>query len=64
MGMRLAWRFAFATVAVVTIANACAGSRLGPDGRPAGTPPSVFEFGVIGDAPYILEEEAKVWSGR
>jgi hypothetical protein len=58
--MRLAWRFAFATVAVVTIANACAGSRLGPDGRPAGTPPSVFEFGVIGDAPYILEEEAKV----
>jgi hypothetical protein len=42
--------------------NACAGSRLGADDRPAATSASVFEFGVIGDAPYILEEEAKVAS--
>lgn len=60
MSERSAWRFAFAAVAVVTIASACVGSRLGPDGRATGTSASGFDFGVIGDAPYILAEEAKV----
>jgi hypothetical protein len=62
MRVRLAWRFVLALMAIGVIVNACAENRQGADRRSAVAQVSMFEFGVIGDAPYILEEEAKVAS--
>jgi hypothetical protein len=60
MRIRRVWQLVFALVAIVTSATGCAEMRPGTGHERAMAGSSRFEFGVIGDAPYVLEEEARV----